>query len=232
MSHNVRSPHARGVRPWHLAITIASVLALLISGSARADVVRCKREIAKASAKFAQAKMRALQKCQDGKLTGKVSAACPDANTTAMITKAVGKLRSALDKKCGGADHDCTTSNDNDPIAALGWGSTCPNFEGGSCTNTINDCAGISNCLLCVDEAAVDQGIDLYYGNLVNSSNPNVKKCQREIGKNAVKYLRTKSKLLQKCQDKMLSGAIPGPCPDAKTASALTTADAKKNAKI
>jgi hypothetical protein len=200
------------------AIAVSAVAFVLSAASAHADAVRCKREIAKASAKYAQARMRSLQKCQDGKLTGKVSGTCPDPKTSEALSKAAAKLRSAIDKKCGGVDKDCTSAGDNDSLASISWPNACPNFEGGTCNNPISNCDGVSNCLVCVDDAAVDQGIALYYGSLVNSSNTTIKKCQREIGKNAVKYLRMKSKLLQKCKDKVLSGQSAGPCPDPKTA--------------
>ena len=230
---HVRSPHARGVRFTSTTALFALLtLTLLGTGSAQADALRCKREIAKASAKFAQAKVRILQKCEDAVLIGKQGGTCPDSKGTAAITKAAGKLRSAIDKKCGGADHDCTATTDNDSIASIGWGSSCPNFEDGSCDNAITDCDGVSNCLLCVDEAAVDQGIGLYYDALTNSSDPTVKKCQREIGKNGAKYLRLKSKVLQKCKDKVLNGQSMGPCPDAKSAAIIAAAEAKKNQKI
>jgi len=229
---HVRSPHARGVRS-SLTIALLAILTFLLpTGSAHADAVRCKREVAKASAKFVQAKVRILQKCEDAVLIGKQSGTCPDSKSTTAITKAAGKLRSAIDKKCGGADRDCTNASDNDSLASIGWGATCPNFEGGACNNAITNCDGVSNCLLCVDEAAVDQGIDLYYDALTNSSDPSVKKCQREIGKNGAKYLRLKSKVLQKCKDKVLNGQSVGPCPDPKSAAAIASAEAKKNAKL
>ena len=230
MPNAVRAP---GHTPSLIALlALGAALLLAPTPPAHADAARCSREIAKASAKFAQAKMRVLQKCEDGLLTGKLSGTCPDAKSSAAIAKAAGKLRSALDKKCGGADRDCTTAGDDDALASIGWGSSCPNFEGGSCNDAIADCDGVANCLLCVDEAAVDQGIDLYYGDLTNSSDATVKRCQREIGKSAVKFLRAKSKLLQKCKDKVLAGQASGPCPDPKTSAALASAAAKMNAKI
>ncbi len=207
-------------------------LALAAPRPAAADALRCKREVAKASAKFTQAKLRILQKCRDAVLTGKSGGPCPDLKASDAITKASAKLRAALDKQCGGADRDCGTAGDNDALASIGWGSTCPNFENGSCNNAISNCDGVSNCLLCVDEAAVDQGITLYYGSLQNTSDSTLKRCQREIGKNAVKFLRTKSKALQKCKDKMLTGQYAGPCPDPKASAVIANAVAKMNAKL
>ena len=225
----------RWSRPALRAITLALLaasLALAAAGPAAADPVRCKREVAKASAKFTQAKLRSLQKCRDAVLTGKSGGPCPDGTAQAAIAKASAKLRAALDTQCGGADRDCTSASDNDSPASVGWGSTCPNFEGGTCNNAIADCDGISNCLLCVDAAAIDQGIDLYYDSLHNTADATLKRCQREIGKNAVKFLRTKSKVLQKCKDTKLTGQYAGSCPDAKSAAIIANAAAKMNAKI
>ncbi len=231
---HVQFPHVRRVRSYVglVAALFATCACLAFSGTAHADALRCKREVVKASAKFVQAKLRTLQKCEDGVLMGKISGPCPDVKGAAAIAKASTKLRAAIDKKCGGADKDCTTAGDNDALASINWGSTCPNFEGGTCDNAITTCDGISNCLLCVDEAAVDQGIGLYYDALTSSSDPTVKKCQREIGKSAVKFLRLKSKVLQKCNDKIITGQLAGPCPDPKSAAMLANAAAKMNTKL
>ena len=68
MPHNVHSPRARGVRINRSSLWSPSTGPCVppLGDPAHADAVRCKREIAKASAKFAQAKMRILQKCEDG----------------------------------------------------------------------------------------------------------------------------------------------------------------------
>jgi len=88
----------------------------------------------------------------------------------------------------------------------LGAVAACPNFEGGSCSGPIADCSGIVDCITCVDEAAVDQAISLYYGTQsteeINVKSP-AAKCQRTLGKETVKFLRAKSKALQKCWDEI-----------------------------
>ena len=78
-------------------IPIAAVAALLlvitVAPEAAAEPTACKREIARAGNKFGQAKLKALQKCEDGVLTGKIAGPCPDAKASSAITKASTKLQ-------------------------------------------------------------------------------------------------------------------------------------------
>src|SRR5262245_41630305 len=166
-----------------------SMLVLAAASNAFADPVKCQRTIADASGKFQKDKSSALQKCEDKKTSGKLPPATvclSDAKTAEKIQKAVTKLEASIAKDCGGKDKTCGTSDD-DSLASIGWGgvTTCPNFENGSCNGPINDCGDIAECIACVDEAAVDQAIDLYYGDLDQSqfdTNSQVNKCQRAIG--------------------------------------------------
>ena len=112
----------------------------------------------------------------------------------------------------------------------------CPGFAGG-CTDVIadRDCGDIATCLGCIGGAAVDQAIALAYG--VTPADPKAAKaqnaCQRAIGKSAVQLFGARSKALQTCWDKVSSGKISGPCPDAaKAAPALVKATARLTAGI
>src|SRR5690349_4337174 len=108
---------------------LALLLAVALPGRAFADSVSCQRAVAKASAQFAQAKLKALQKCNDMVLNHAISGPCPDATAAAKIAKADSKLRVAVSKGCGGADRTCGTGDD-DALAGVGWGGgACPNFE-------------------------------------------------------------------------------------------------------
>src|SRR5690242_3456481 len=207
--------------------SVACVVLQTLASRAGAEPVACQREIAKSTAKFVQAKMKALQKCNDAVVLGSASGPCPDGKATATITSASSKLRVAIAKKCGGADRACGTADD-DSLASIGWDiGSCPNFESGSCTNAITDCDGVSTCLLCVGEAAVDQAITLYYGALdTNTTDHDVISCQRAIGKNTAKFFAAKNRALQKCEDGVLKGTLGGPCPDAtKAAPAIAKAE-------
>lgn len=73
----------------------------LTAPGADKDTLNCQRtlgkEINKAFAKISKAK----QKCEDGKIKGKIPS-CPDAKTTEKVGKALTKISGKIDKKCGG----------------------------------------------------------------------------------------------------------------------------------
>ncbi len=216
------------------AVAIVAFTAVSLSAvtGVHAEPTKCKREIAKRSAQFAQAKINALQKCQDAVRQGASAGPCPDAKAASKIAKAESKLRTAINKKCGGTDGSCNGAGD-DSLASIGWNvGTCPDFESAGCNNAITTCSGIGDCLACANEAAVDQAISLYYGALLPTADRDVVSCQRAIGKNATKFFRTKSKALQKCEDGVLKGSVTGPCPDAKAAAKINSAHAKEIEKM
>jgi hypothetical protein len=223
------------------ARTLWLVAAVAVAGvrPAAADPVKCQREIAKRSSQFVQDKSKALQKCEDAKASGKLAAGTDchsDGKTMQAIAKASSKLSSAIVKQCGGHDKTCGTGDD-DSLASIGWGTVpvCPNFESGSCTNLIGSCADIATCLDCIDEAAVDQAMTLYYGALTSSefgTNSAVNKCQRAIGKETTKFLQAKSKALQKCWDSRLKGRHSNPCPDPGDSKAVATIQHAEQTKV
>ncbi len=199
--------------------------------AALATPVACQREISKGFAKFTQAKMKALGRCHDAVLNGKTAGPCPDGKAGTVIAKAHAKLRSGIDKKCGGSDKVCGSGTD-ETLASIGWDvGACRNFESGSCTNTIDDCGDVADCLACVGEAAVDQAVGLYYDDLAATSDGVVERCQREIGRSASKAFAAEARALQKCADARLKGSATS-CPDPKTNSLIARARAKAVAKI
>lgn len=192
-----------------------------------ASVRKCQATIAKSSAAFVQAKLAALEACRTKIVAGKLAGICPDddSKTTQKITAALQRMRDGIAKACGGKNKVCSAADvgaDADVLrTAIGFPAVCLGFEGG-CSSEIaeRDCGGIATCLGCIGGAAVDQAIALYYG--VTPADPKaakaLNKCQRAIGKSAVKLFTAKSKVLQSCWDKVSSGKIPGPCPDAAKA--------------
>ena len=206
--------------------------ALLLGSPAFASPTACQREIAKSFAKFTQARIKLLTRCHDAVLSGKSVASCPDPKTAAALAQAESKLRSAIQNKCGGPDHVCGAGTD-ETLASIGWDTgACRNFENGACTNPIADCGDVADCLVCVGDAAVDQAADLYYGHLQSSGDSDVVRCQREIGKSAVKAFRAETKAMQKCADARLAGTASGSCPDGKASAAVSYARAKAIGKI
>jgi len=216
---------------FHAILSLA--LAAVLAAPAQADPLKCQREIVKRSAKYVRSKAKFLQKCEDKVLKGQLAGPCPDAKTAEKIAKQESKLRASIEKKCGGSDRTCGTGGDDDSLASIGWDlGTCPNLEGGACSNTIADCDGIGECLACVDDAAVEQAIDLSYGAFASSSDNDVVKCQRTIGKEGTKYLDQKINALKKCQDQVLKGKIAGPCPDERAGTKIARAEIKLFDKI
>ncbi len=224
--------------------SIALLAIAVCAPTAGAQVVKCQRSIAKASSQFLQARVKALQKCEEGVQKGSLVGPCPDGKATASIDKARGKLNAAIGKSCGGEDKVCGGSLVGEfPVNAAGpagldWPTSCPNFEKGDCSNAITDCSGISECLACVAGGASDQAMDLYYDDLEPSGGDKIlAKCQLSIGKATSAFLNSKSKILQKCWDARLNGKHSNPCDgvssgDGKYLDAITKAENKKIATI
>jgi cysteine-rich repeat protein len=220
------------------ALCAISALALLVLADhpARATVPECQQAIAKSGAKYAQARTKALAKCEIAKVTGKLplSTVCTTEMTTAAkLTKAATKLSSAIAKACGGDDRTCDGVGDDDAE----WPSACPDFESRGCTNTVGPgCGGIATCLQCVHDAAIDQAIALYAADLaLPSADAIVGKCQKTIIKASQAFLISKSKALQKCWGAVMKGTATAPCPspgNGKAAAAIQKAEDKKVAAI
>ncbi|HEY2385545.1 MAG TPA: hypothetical protein VGK30_01170 [Candidatus Binatia bacterium] len=56
--------------------------------------------------------------------------------------------------------------------------------------------------------------------------------CQREIGKRVVEFFEKKLKELERCERKVLSGDVAGPCPDLVSAQNIAKFDLRAHAKI
>ena len=217
--------------PWR-RFGVALLLVLVAPALAAAEPSACRRSVNAGLAKFVQAKVKLLRKCNEGVLAGKRPGPCPDGITGEKIGRVAGKLRRTISQRCGGADRNCGIGGDDDDLAAIGWdGGACPNLANAGCTAPIADCSGVVDCVGCVGEAAVDQAIALAYGGLAPSSPGSpLEKCQAAIGRAAAKYVAVGAQALAKCEDKALGGGAS--CPDAKTSLKLTRAQAKVIASI
>ncbi len=205
---------------------------------------KCERAITKEGAKYSQARSKALAGCELAKVKGSLPPATDCAvETAAKLSKAATKLASGIGKACGGNDKTCGAdlSGETTP-ATLGWPATCPDFESTGCTNAVTDCAGIATCLQCVQNAAVDQAMTLYFDDLVASMpGTDVNKCQQSIGKESQKFLALKAKEISKCWDGRIKGKHGSTCPNAaapagsparKTADKIATAEGKAIGKV
>ena len=222
---------------------LAAAVVFVAPTGALAVPVKCQQAIAKASAKYAQGRAKVLGRCEDLKAKGALSAStvCETEPTTMLLLgKLPTKLASSIAKQCGGGDKTCGTGGDDDPLASIGWAGVpfCPDFESQGCNNAINHCGDIVTCLQCVADVAVDQAVALYYASLNQAefgSNSAVNKCQQAIGKSTVKFLRAKSKALQKCWDARMKAKHSNLCPvpgDGKAQAAIDKAETKKISSI
>ena len=86
---------------WFVAAVAAAALAFGASVAGAQDVPKCQRAVVKGAQKYASARMKALQKCEEGRLTGKITTACSaDAKTQDKIAKAATKLSDGIAKAC------------------------------------------------------------------------------------------------------------------------------------
>jgi hypothetical protein len=221
-----------------VTIVVAAALgALLGAGTASAEPVKCQRTILKESSKLARTRAKALQRCEDRKLLGALPGATDcvaEPKTAGNLARAESKLRRALAKACGGPDRTCGTPDDETP-ASLGWPGVCPDFEGHGCSNAITGCTDIADCLICIDAAAIDQAVALYYDGLAPSLDRDLAKCRRTIGKEMARFLDAKTKALTRCWDARHQGQHANPCPspgDGKAAAKIATAESKARAKV
>jgi hypothetical protein len=206
---------------------IAGVSAvLLMAAPSQAAGNKCRATVAKESAKLTQAIAKTLQKCEAGRLKGKILTTCAlDSKTGASIQKSKDKLTGALGKACTNAVGQFALA-----LCPAADGGTGP----GTCTSIkISDNTSIGQCLGCLaDENARELLSTVTYSNFITSSDKAISKCQDTIGKNTAAFYITKSKLLAKCQASVLGGKITGPCPDTATATAIQAAEDKKVAAI
>ena len=225
-------------------------LLLVLALPAHADPLKCKGAIVKSAGQFAQARFKALQKCEDRIVKGKLALFTDcreDSSTTAAIDKAERKLKATLSKACGGKNKVCDAGDtggatDDDSLASIGWEvGSCPDFESAGCINTLEDCDDIAECLVCINQAPVDRAIGLYYGALVLPSadrDKNLNACQQAIGRETAQFFAASSSALQRCWTAVNKGkeGFSAPCPagdaSGQTSRQIARATAQMMAKI
>jgi len=185
------------------ALMVVTTLGVVVLGLAHvayaADAdFKCRETIDKEFTKYVKTVTKIVQKCNDTVVKSGSGSTAPGGSningcdTNGKIPVALQKMSDKITAKCG--DQGITPS-------MIGWPATCPNFEGGSCTNAITDSASIATCLDCIGKAAIAQAMDLYYASLTNGgTDSHLIKCQQSIGKETSKFLLAKDKALTKCR--------------------------------
>jgi hypothetical protein len=222
-------------------LLVAATAFAAATTSASADPARCTRTINAESAKYAQAVVKARQRCEDQKAAGGLSAGT-DCGTNGLVSAAVAKaetrLRTHVGIACGGADHACGTADD-DPLATIGWNvGNCPDLAQAGCNAPISSCTGIADCLTCAERAAVAQSLGTSGGSFTSGefgTGSSVNRCQRAIGRETARFFRAATKALGRCWRDRLRGKHANACPvpgDGKAGPAIATAEARKLARI
>ncbi len=116
---------------------------------------KCQATIGKAGAKFLAAQSKALQKCWDGKVKGKVND-CPNVTVGDSVSKAAVKLASTINGACGGKDKQPGGAGDDADFttAEIGFPTSCSDvtFPGfvTPCGAPVGDLQSLTSCVACV----------------------------------------------------------------------------------
>ncbi len=202
-----------------------------------ASQLACQKGVAKAGAKYSKTALKTIEKClqaiQSGKLTGNPATVClgtspSDASTATKMTKAAQKVGEAVPKACN--DTDAAAFQD----ANLGTGAACAPTA-----------AGLATCLVSNMLGHVTSAAGAAYGTVVASADKGVQKCQKILGKESAKFVKTKLKAVQRCLDtrneacgsaspvvRCLAPQAGGPAAETALLSTVATAETKLRAKI
>ncbi len=219
---------------------IATASFCLVAGSALAqfppitdptkDEAKCQKSTGSALVKFTGSKTKCISKCIStarktmGPYTGCFGPAFTDPVTNTCITDPVkgaeAKAAAAIVKACQDAPPK----------------DKCPEcFNPNTCTDNSN-----SNPRVVQTEGQIDPFGNLIYCAEVGGNTPTKEeaKCEDTVVKTLVKFVGSKTKCYQKCEDNMLKGKIaPGSCSpptpgDAATQTCINNAEAKSIAGI
>lgn len=226
-----------------VAVAVGVLVAALASvgpAAAGTDPVRkCRQAIVAGAAKLARARLAALRKCEDAKRAGKIAGLVDcraEPTVGAAFAAATTKLATAVARACGGADKTCGGADDVD-LAALGWPSACPAFEGG-CAAPIASCADVPACIACLADAAVARGVALAYAPLVAADATTTKaiaRCQKALAAAATSLADARLGADAKCLAGRVAGKHASPCPvpgDGTAAAKLAKVQAKAEANV
>lgn len=228
-------------------LALAATLALGSSAGAQ-DIPKCQAAIVKNAQKYTSTRVKALQKCEESVLTGKLPGPCPDAKAADKISKAATKLADGVAKactgvtvadlgfaglvnRCVGGDNDgsrCADTFDCPNGGVCTGVDECPTFLNGrlpgddGCEIPLASPADVAECLECATNAKVDAVLDAFYATLKPAStDKDVLKCQKDIGKRTAKFFDAVEKSLAKCEDARLKGKVAS-CPDSKAADKIS----------
>ena len=225
-----------------VALSVAMLFA--VPSVVRADTASCTKTLGKVIRTYAKSRQKAIAGCENKRSNGKLAVGticrpqcssgstnpgapcrtdpdCPsgtcdpvsDVSTNTKLTKAATKATDKITAACTGLPPLGPACDNAADVAALAACVTAP------LQDADNDTLNVDTLMRTVYDTAAP--VD-----------PTLVKCQASISKAVGKYLSTRIKKEIKCAADVAAGRIPGPCPDAKTATALDTARVKLDAGI
>jgi len=221
--------------PLRLAFDATSALTRLDFVALDVLPAKCLESIDKAVTSYVKSRMGYLAKCENGINEGTITPQdCrTETNTKAKLDKNTAKAVKAILKKC----------NDSfiigPPPGGIGTAG-CPGLLG-QCSFTfavLDDTVRGNNndyldCMLCMGDVASDTMSGIQYQ---TTSPPTLaateEKCQETVSKAAITFQNKKLKLLQGCRKLVNKGKYAGVCPDPKTLTKITSAQAKIQTQI
>lgn len=127
---------------WSRALGTIVAVSLLAGAAAAQNAVKCKRTIARETAKYEATRSKQLQKCEDGVLQGKITGPCPDAETAGKITQAMAKMDDKISAACTGLT--MAAIDFDGLVKRCVSGTSGPRCDGGA--NALDPCTGDIDC--------------------------------------------------------------------------------------
>ena len=115
------------------ALVVVIVIALGSSAHAQDVNFKCRETISKSYTNYVKTITKIVEKCNDAQVKIGNGQNAPGGTLAACDTS--GKIPAALTKMTGKINGACTGIS----LSTIGWPGTCPNIEGGTCTNAIAD---------------------------------------------------------------------------------------------
>ena len=200
---------------------IVAALVVLVTGTAHATPGQCQRTIIREASSLNRKVMKLFQSCNAKNIGRPVPLDCSEGGPISLALEEVrAKFRKHIEKECR-----------HETLVSIGW-TSCPSFEG-SCGGAIADLTAVEDCVFCINDAAVNQTIALYYAALTPDPDVHLKLCQKTIGKESTAFFGKKILAMKRCELRDFSGDIDGPCPgDPKTDATIAARAATLKAKI
>jgi phosphodiesterase/alkaline phosphatase D-like protein len=231
-------------------VALLCSLLLAVPTLGRADEARCTKALGRVVRNYEKTRQKTIARCENRRANGTLGATgvCrPQCSSAA--TNVGAPCNSDGDCTCSGSCPAgvCLAVSDASTGSRLSKAATKASRKvGNACDavppvgpgcNSAATPAALGTCLTApLQDPDLEQGnsdtlMRMVYGEPA-PADPTLLACQTAVSDSVKAYVSTRIKALVKCQAAVASGRIPGPCPDAATASTLDNAASSLNAGI